>query len=1100
MPSIEFDIVVVTQTLEEDRHLAEVLLFPDICSYGDKLSHVHNLLRKRAQKTIEESLPLDLHRRLLPSPPSLREVTVLVKPPLRSPIWKEPVELRFHTVQWRHGDRPYIVYVPALGIETIVSREEELGQQLESDIRFALVRKEIVASLQGLLQLSRYREMRTDTLSLHTMIQTPKQRATAGVDKPISKPRLSEVATDMIQQRRPPAFDLEDVLLLMADALTGPKACSVLLVGPSGVGKTAAVYELVRQRRELGVPATQFWATSGARLVSGMSGFGMWQQRCAELCREVVGQQTILYLGNLVELMEVGKYEGNTQGVGRFLAPHIACGEIVALAECTREQVSTIEQEAPQLLGAFTQIQLDPPDQTRCRRILRNCANAQVQAGHAAISDEALDELDRLHRRYATYSAEPGRAIQFLDRLLLDHREDGVVQPHHVTKAFSRGTGLPDFLLDDSMTLDLENTRQWFHERIVGQPEAIDVIVDLLAVVKQRLNRPGRPIASLLFIGPTGVGKTEMAKTLAQFLFGQRSRMIRFDMSEYADPVSVAELIGGQVGSEGLLTAKVREQPFSVLLLDEFEKAHPAFFDLLLQVLGEGRLTDASGRLANFCNCVVIMTSNLGAASFQKGPMGFMKSRTLAKEAKEHFVEEVRSHLRPELFNRIDRIVPFEPLSFQTVSRIAARELQKIHHRDGILLRSIDLDIPGAVVKYLVGKGYDPLYGARPLQRAIEREFLVPLADGINRYSMDQALRVDVRVEDGHLTVRVRARDSIEAAPDTGKTRLNLEAAADARIAGVLGIYSRKHMTAKSTGLRRDIQRLERGSAVQDLRNNLNALERIKTRWERAGHPGRRPNWEEHDHLEALPRLQHCACLLDDIHEKALALEDRELMAIYHSETPVPPVSDKELSGARDRFERLLLALYALQFAHPDYVTLAIFGEDTASVMTLTRLYYSIACELHFEVRIGQFHPPRKARAQGGVIGHSQVVSVDRFLEEPPEKLLGVSLALAGPMAYCYFELERGVHAFVGHQSEHYCLVEASDLAIEQYVPPAGIERAGAVRAHNIRRSYDMQKRMVKDEALDWRWHQASKGLVHTISVIVRGTLQEKSFQMCGAG
>lgn len=158
--------------------------------------------------------------------------------------------------------------------------------------------------------------------------------------------------------------------------------------------------------------------------------------------------------------------------------------------------------------------------------------------------------------------------------------------------------------------------------RLIGQDRAVDLVTDLLATVKAMLTRPRRPIASLLFIGPTGVGKTEMAKALAEYFFGDRNRLTRFDMSEFANTTAVERLVGGTFAAEGLLTAKVREQPFSVLLFDEFEKAHPAFFDLLLQVLGDGRLTDTAGRLGDFSNTIVIMTSNLGAESFNRGTFG----------------------------------------------------------------------------------------------------------------------------------------------------------------------------------------------------------------------------------------------------------------------------------------------------------------------------------------------------------------------------------------------------------------------------------------------------------------------------------------------
>src|SRR6185436_19571465 len=209
--------------------------------------------------------------------------------------------------------------------------------------------------------------------------------------------------------------------------------------------------------------------------------------------------------------------------------------------------------------------------------------------------------------------------------------------------------------LDDRVPLRLAETRDWFTGRVIGQPEAVNRALDLLATIKARLARPRKPLASFLFIGPTGVGKTEMAKELAEFLFGDAARLARFDLNEFSDPISVQRLIGGPASrdSEGLLTARVREQPFSVILLDEFEKADPAFFDLLLQILGDGRLTDAAGRVADFCNSVIVMTSNLGAQGFQRGSPGFHAEGRMTPDAQEHFTGALQKFLRPEIFNRL---------------------------------------------------------------------------------------------------------------------------------------------------------------------------------------------------------------------------------------------------------------------------------------------------------------------------------------------------------------------------------------------------------------------------------------------------------------
>ncbi len=237
--------------------------------------------------------------------------------------------------------------------------------------------------------------------------------------------------------------------------------------------------------------------------------------------------------------------------------------------------------------------------------------------------------IDRLHRRYATYSAYPGRPLRFLRNLMGDAGAAAPVGMSEVAAAFARETGLPDFLIRPEAVLDLDAVREWFRERLIGQDHAIELVLDVLAAVKAELARPGRPLASLLLIGPTGVGKTEMAKCLAELLYGGRQRMIRLDMSEYADPWAVQRLFGGggREGGAGVLTSQVREQPFSVLLLDELEKAHHSVLDLLLQVLGEGRLTDGMGQVADFTNSVILMTSNLGAESFGRPAAGFHAPR-----------------------------------------------------------------------------------------------------------------------------------------------------------------------------------------------------------------------------------------------------------------------------------------------------------------------------------------------------------------------------------------------------------------------------------------------------------------------------------------
>ncbi|MEK7255088.1 MAG: AAA family ATPase, partial [Bacteroidota bacterium] len=320
---------------------------------------------------------------------------------------------------------------------------------------------------------------------------------------------------------------------------------------------------------------------------------------------------------------------------------------------------------------------------------------------------------------------------------------DPVLTRQLVLHQYCEESGMPPLMVDPDVPMDTEAIRSLFNENVFGQERAVNAVVDLLAAVKAALTRTGKPIASFLFAGPTGVGKTELAKVLATFMFGSRERLLRFDMSEFSDPYSVMRLIGGSYYSSGLLTSAVRREPFCVLLFDEIEKADPAFFDLLLQILGEGRLTDSQGKLVNFCSAIIVMTTNMGAASLQRPRIGW-KTKAQKDDVAEHFQRAVEQSFRPELFNRIDSVVAFAPLDQDTVRFVVEREIELFLKREGIQFRHLDLQIEPAVLDFLAEKGYDPKYGARYLQRTLRENLIIPLAQELNRHDYDERLTVKI--------------------------------------------------------------------------------------------------------------------------------------------------------------------------------------------------------------------------------------------------------------------------------------------------------------------------------------------------------------------
>lgn len=530
-------------------------------------------------------------------------------------------------------------------------------------------------------------------------------------------------------------------------ALAGEKHSSIMLVGRADVGKTALLHEIVERIRAGTVPPAlrgrEVWAITANNLIAGMKYTGEWQGRTQRLIQQVRRGRQILYMADPNELLDAGRWSGSDNNMGRFLRPYIESGELTIICECAPEGFDAGVRIEPSFMHAFRRIDVSETNEADTQAIVQATARRLEAAHNLSIAPTAVAAALNLTRRFMPYRAYPGKVVRFLEELARDavsrytptERPRLLLGRDEAIAAFTRATGLPSFIISDEQALRVPDVRDYFEERLLGQPDAVATMVDLVTVIKAGLNDPHKPLGSFFFVGPTGVGKTELAKVLAEFLFGSRDRLIRFDMSEYAAADALPRLIGTtwKSESEGELTRQVRAQPFCVVLFDELEKAHREVFDALLQVLGEGRLTDAGGRTADFRNAIIIMTSNLGASRREMHDIGFGSSgrddpATSDERLRAYFTKQAEQFFRPEFFNRIDRITAFRPLTLDAMRLITRRELGKLLMREGVVRRNLLVEIDDAVIERLLAQGFHPLYGARPLQREIERMVILPLA------------------------------------------------------------------------------------------------------------------------------------------------------------------------------------------------------------------------------------------------------------------------------------------------------------------------------------------------------------------------------------
>jgi ATP-dependent Clp protease ATP-binding subunit ClpA len=521
--------------------------------------------------------------------------------------------------------------------------------------------------------------------------------------------------------------EVEELTRLLAE----PDRRPVLLLGPRKVGKTSLVHEAVHRRvtQRQGphggthVSERNVWLVSPARLISGMSYVGQWEGRLLAILTEAAKREHVLYVDDVLGLYQAGQSADSDLSVAAVMRPWVERRDFRLLAEMTPEAFRVLREKDRGFADLFHILPIREPSDPQTRRVLIHVIRALEDRHRCRFDGQVLPAVMDLETRYVRDQAMPGKAAAFVGQMALKYRARDIDRPL-VLSEFAARSGLTISFLDPSARLERREIVTALARQIVGQSAALGAMADVVAIAKARLNDPGRPLGTLLFLGPTGVGKTAAAKALARYLYGDEDRLLRLDMNEYLDAASLARLTGTFSQPDGLLTSAVRRQPYCVLLFDEIEKAHPAVFDLLLQVLGEGRLTDALGRTSDFTNAIIIMTSNLGtreaATAFGLRPSGASRH--------EAFLEAAQRFFRPEFFNRIDRIVPFDALDRAQVTAIADRLIADLFRREGLVHRRCVLDVHPAAMNRIVDQGYRPELGARALKRAVERQLTAPIA------------------------------------------------------------------------------------------------------------------------------------------------------------------------------------------------------------------------------------------------------------------------------------------------------------------------------------------------------------------------------------
>jgi ATP-dependent Clp protease ATP-binding subunit ClpC len=635
---------------------------------------------------------------------------------------------------------------------------------------------------------------------------------------------LTEAATRGVLD---PLVGRDDELERIVQVLCRRTRNNPVLIGEPGVGKTALVEGLANKIVQGDVPVylsdKRILALDISLIVAGTKYRGQFEERLKTIMRELTESHNIvIFIDELHTLVGAGSAEGSLDAAN-ILKPALSRGEIQCIGATTPAEYRKYIEKDRSLERRFQAVKVASPSEDETIQILRGIKDRYEKFHHVTYNEDAIHAAVFQSSRYITDRFLPDKAIDLLDeagsrvklreatgvaeipeisrkiRVVVDrgatepqertafYREDevaprenlhtfrehweiGAAGTHEVTKVdidevVSKWTGIPLTAIKEEESAKLLRMEEELHRRIISQDSAISAVARAIRRTRAGLKNPNRPVGSFMFLGPTGVGKTEVARSLAAFLFGSERNLVRFDMSEYMEKHSVSKLIGsppGYVGHEegGQLTERVKRNPYSVVLLDEIEKAHPDVFNVLLQVFEDGHLTDGLGNTINFKNTILIMTSNIGARFIEKkGRMGFAsgEAKDTAQGINEMVMGEVKRTFNPEFINRVDEIIIFEALSDDDLGRITRLLVAELNVN--LKEKGIRIEIGDDAVEWILAKTLtDRSYGARPLRRAIQRYIEDPLSEAFIRGQIRPSQPIAIAVNEGGLWFRQEDR------------------------------------------------------------------------------------------------------------------------------------------------------------------------------------------------------------------------------------------------------------------------------------------------------------------------------------------------------